>query len=435
MKRWLFLAVYLGARCVAAPMPQARDLSTRALPSEDKRFALVIGVDEYQDPQIRSLSGASNDARVLSEALVEHAGFSRDRVIRLASDQPADRMPTRGNILRRLSNLKTVVPSDGLLLVSFSGHGVERGGRGFILPADAQLSGDISLLEDTAIGVSVLSDRIRQIGAKQVMFVVDACRNDPLPGKGGGDNRMSRTLMQSFDFAAQNRNIQAFAVLFAAAVGSRAFESAEQQMGYFTWALADGMSGAAANGRGEVTLGALIQYVQRTVPRKTAIDLGVEQQPFAIVEGYLADSLVIAAGGRRTSNQERPPVRQRPPTGGGSTEQSGPKPSSPPISQAAEGRLVVSADRSTSVAAVRLVFDSGQEVMVRTGDAREAAVPPGQHMVQCFATSDGSQWVPIGNPARLDVAAPPLTTQVLIVQPIFSNGVARWNGMMVSSGR
>ena len=86
----------------------------RTLPGSAKRYALVIGVDQYADTQITTLGGASNDARTLANALVQYAGFPRDQVTLLASDQPAERLPTRGNILRRLSNMAAVVPPDVL---------------------------------------------------------------------------------------------------------------------------------------------------------------------------------------------------------------------------------------------------------------------------------------------------------------------------------
>src|SRR5687768_3351132 len=74
-------------------------------PTSSKRFALVIGVDKYQDKQITTLGGAANDAKALSDALVRYAGFPADQVILLASDEPEERQPTRGNIIRRLSNM------------------------------------------------------------------------------------------------------------------------------------------------------------------------------------------------------------------------------------------------------------------------------------------------------------------------------------------
>jgi hypothetical protein len=58
----------------------------KQLPAKTKRFALVIGVDEYQDMQISRLSGATNDAKSLANALVRYAGFPQDQVILLASE-------------------------------------------------------------------------------------------------------------------------------------------------------------------------------------------------------------------------------------------------------------------------------------------------------------------------------------------------------------
>src|SRR4030088_3493128 len=114
----------------------------KVLPGSAKRYALIVGVDQYADTQITTLGGASNDAKTLANALIQYAGFPSEQVTLLASDQPVERQPTRGNILRRLSNMAAVVPPDGLLLLSFAGHGIERSGQAFLLPSDAQVSDD-----------------------------------------------------------------------------------------------------------------------------------------------------------------------------------------------------------------------------------------------------------------------------------------------------
>jgi hypothetical protein len=46
--------------------------------------------------------------------------------------------------------------------------------------------------------------------------------------------------------------------------------------------------------KGEVTLGGLKSYVERTVPFKVQLELGKKQKPFAIVEGYQAEELAVA---------------------------------------------------------------------------------------------------------------------------------------------
>jgi hypothetical protein len=263
------------------------------LPGRTNRWALVIGVDAYKDSQISPLKGSANDARVLADALVRYAGFPEDQVILMSTDQPEERQPTRVNLLRRLSNLASLVPKNGLLLVSFAGHGMERNGQAYLLPSDAQISDDITFLEETAISVTRMKERIRATGAGQVVVLLDACRNDP-GGRADTPNPLT-VAYTKFNFDVRNREVQAFATLYATAVGERAYEYMEKRQGYFTWALVEGIKGSAANERGEVTLANLLKYLQEQVPKHVRIDLGKEQRPFAIVEGYKADELIIAA--------------------------------------------------------------------------------------------------------------------------------------------
>jgi hypothetical protein len=273
----------------------------KTLPGQAKRYALIIGVDQYADTQITTLGGASNDAKTLANAVIQYAGFPSEQVTLLASDQPAERQPTRGNILRRLSNMAAVVPPDGLLLISFAGHGIERGGQAFLLPADSQVSNDVDLLEQTAINVTQIKDRVKKIGVKQVLMILDACRNDPV-GRANADNPLTTAYTRGFNFDLRNHEVQAFATLYATEVGRRAYEYKEKKQGYFTWMLVEALRGGAANEKGEVTLAALVKYLQERVPKRVLQDLGPgkDQKPFAVVEGYRADELVISVRDAKT---------------------------------------------------------------------------------------------------------------------------------------
>jgi uncharacterized caspase-like protein/tetratricopeptide (TPR) repeat protein len=278
----------------ASPAPLQGDQIT-TFPVSAKRWALVIGVDKYTDPQISPLKGSDNDARLIANALVRYAGFPQDQVILLSTDQPTERQPTRVNILRRLSNLSTAVPKDGLLLVSFAGHGMERSGQAFLLPSDAQISDQISFLEETAISMNRVKERIKETGVGQVVVLLDACRNDP-GGRADAPNPLSNAYTNAFNFDTRNREVQAFATVYATGIGQRAYEYTEKKQGYFSWAVVEGLKGGAANDKGEITLSQLVKYVQDTVPKRLAIDLGStkQQKPFAVIEGYRADELVVA---------------------------------------------------------------------------------------------------------------------------------------------
>jgi hypothetical protein len=299
------IAAQVGGQKSGRGIKVQRSEEIKTLPGSAKRYALIVGVDQYADTQITTLGGASNDAKTLANALIQYAGFPGEQVTLLASDQPVERHPTRGNILRRLSNLAAIVPPDGLLLISFAGHGIERGGQAFLLPSDSQVSNDVDLLEQTAINVSQIRDRVKKIGVKQVLMIVDACRNDPV-GRANADNPMTAAYTRGFNFDLRNHEVQAFATLYATEVGHRAYEYKEKKQGYFTWVLVEALRGGAANAKGEVTLASLVKYLQERVPKRVLQDLGPgkNQKPFAVVEGYRADELIISVRDAKASGSQ-----------------------------------------------------------------------------------------------------------------------------------
>lgn len=275
------------------------------LPETAKRFALLIGVDEYQDANISRLFGAANDAKAMRKVLVERAGFPADQVVVLATGESAGLLPTRSNILLRLSNLLSVVPKDGLFLLQFSGHGTERDRKPFLLPSDARLSDSVRLQEQLAVSVDLIRSEIEAAGIAQVVVLLDACRNEP-GGRANEDNPLTESYLASLRFARRNEGVKAFATLFATEKGQRAWENLDRKRGYFSAAVEEALGGAAANEAGEITLGSMLRFLEEQVPKRVAMDLGAakRQLPYAQVEGYRAGELVLAMAPR---NAARPP--------------------------------------------------------------------------------------------------------------------------------
>src|SRR5499426_2731315 len=192
------------------------------LPAEENRFALVIGVEDYLDERAGKFNYAASDARAVADTLQQRAGFRKDRIVLLATGEQAERQPLRSVILRQLANLPDRVSpggasEDGLLLIYFAGHVVERGGMSYLLPSDA-LTGNDALLADTAVSVERLKESIRASGAGQVMLFFDAFRKEPL-----GESLVRGTRGLTFD--TRNQEAAAFALLLATGVGQRAYES------------------------------------------------------------------------------------------------------------------------------------------------------------------------------------------------------------------
>ena len=227
-----------------------------ALPGSDRRWALVVGVDQYQDKQITPLTGAAADAHALAEALVKYAGFEQDHVILLATDLPQERQPTKGNILVRLSNpLERACRRTGGLLFSFAGHGIERGGPGF--SAFVRCQGEQR--HPRGAGNRRRGQSCQTVdpryGHRTGVDAPGRCRNDPMAGRSETPNPMAESVRKAFTFDVQNHDVEAFATLYATRVGGRAYLNSEKGHGYFTWALLEGLRGEAANAAGEVDAG------------------------------------------------------------------------------------------------------------------------------------------------------------------------------------
>ena len=271
----------------------------KQLPSKEKRWALIIGVDKYSNG-IQQLYGAVNDAKALKDALVKYADFPENQIAVLTTANE-DEQPTRTNIISRLYGLKRAVPKDGLFLFAFAGHGTERNQQVFLFPSDIRLSMNPEELIETAISVDKIKRQIEDAEIQQVVIFLDSCRNDPESGRGDKDNPLTEAYRTAFSFEIRNRGIEAFATIYATSFGRRAYEFKDKesglQRGFFTWALAKGLAGEAASSDGQVTLGGLISFLDEAVPKKLKEEnVNGEQKPYSIIQGYKASELVFALG-------------------------------------------------------------------------------------------------------------------------------------------
>ena len=81
-----------------------------------KYYALLIGVDEYQDPKIQSLSEPIKDANLLKDVLTRKYTFEESDVTLLTN-------PTFEDLNVAFERLIDKVKSEDLLLVFYAGHG------------------------------------------------------------------------------------------------------------------------------------------------------------------------------------------------------------------------------------------------------------------------------------------------------------------------
>ncbi len=281
---------------------EGKDLRVDATPGGARTssgfWALVVGIDQYENPEISRLNYAVADAKAFARALVERAGYPADQVKVMTSDaQEFIDRPTHVNVIKRLDYLATKVGPEDTFAFFFSGHGYQKeGGRHFLGTVNADPS-SVETLEVTSVPLPLLQQKMKKIKASRVIFFVDACRNDPEKGRGDGANTMSGGFAQGLQMAAASgaSGLAGSAVFFACCEGERAFEWQEKGHGVFSYYLLEGMAGKAVDPGGELTMTTLGDYVQQQVLR-WGQERGKQQKPELHQQGAAKIALGRSAG-------------------------------------------------------------------------------------------------------------------------------------------
>lgn len=228
-------------------------------------FLVAAGVEKYDDPRIAPLMFAVADAKAVA-ATFRAAGVPSRNVVVLTSDQPDPaRRPSRIALLSAFESVRDRARAGDRLVFFFAGHGVEEADGQYLLTVDCRRS----LLRDTALPTRLIDGALEGLQAAEVLFLIDACRNDPMSGRGDADARLTDGLARGLRPMAVAPPTagppRAEAVLLACDVGERAWEDPERGHGAFTAFLIQGLGGAARAADGQVHLAELARYVRDSV--------------------------------------------------------------------------------------------------------------------------------------------------------------------------
>ncbi|MBM3465307.1 MAG: hypothetical protein FJX76_24705, partial [Armatimonadetes bacterium] len=306
MRRTLSFRFIIGVLATLGMAALVGFYAAVAAPAPGK-WALLVGVDAYDNPQITPLRCAGDDARALGDTLVKVAGFPSSHVVVMTSAGKGMDRPTSANVLSKLMGFSQAVKPGDEFVFFFSGHGIESEGRSYLLTCDANPAGTV-LLNKTTLAVAEVQKTLHEIKASRILQFVDACRNDPRSGKGAADNLMgpkfSRDLKVIADEAKSGGEVDAIATVLSCDVGQRSYEGYKGH-GYFTYFLLEGLNGAAAS-NGKVTLPGLVEYLRQSVPDAVRLNESREQTPSFEGKGAAVMSWVLSTPGGGGSTATRP---------------------------------------------------------------------------------------------------------------------------------
>jgi hypothetical protein len=231
----------------------------------------LIGANEYHDPAINSLKFCANDTKSLREVLVQpdRGGYDETGTLLLTDGTLRDSLPTRSNIMSRVSSVAKMAEPEDSILFAFSGHGMEENGFSYLLPADARTG----VLAETAIGVKWIKETLGDASARAKIMILDACHAGAMKGKADAGRMTEKFSSEILDLA------EGFAMLSSCKLNESSYEWEEKEHGVFSYFLCEGLMGYAdADMDGIVTVSEASSYVTKKV-KEWAFRNGVQQSP------------------------------------------------------------------------------------------------------------------------------------------------------------
>jgi len=262
----------LGKKILYQSTPKDERLSPHSL---GQRWAVIMGVSNYQDTRIPSLRYASTDAQAFYDWIVSSEGgkYAPSRV-KLLIDQEA----TGSNIKNALFTWLTQAIAEDIVTIYFAGHGSPNNPNSpdnlFLYPYDTQYDN----VAATGFPMWDIETALKRfIKAKKVIVVADACHaggvGQPFDvamrdvrGVGGIANPIA-TGLQSLSKVGDG-------ICVISASGEKQLSKESQEWGgghgVFTYFLLKGLKGEADYNQDErVTLGELIPFLSEQVRRET----------------------------------------------------------------------------------------------------------------------------------------------------------------------
>ena len=99
-----------------------------------KRWAIVVGINEYTDKDISPLQKARNDAKLIAQILEEQGQFEEVHLMTDDISPKSPLYPTRAHIEAKIDHVLDYSTPVDTILFFFSGHGIsDSNGNGYLL--------------------------------------------------------------------------------------------------------------------------------------------------------------------------------------------------------------------------------------------------------------------------------------------------------------
>lgn len=242
-------------------------------------YAVIIGIDKYQDERIPTLQYAVKDAQGLYGILTnpDHRGVKHDH-IKLLLGQEA----TYQNIKHAVGTwLRQQAGEEDTVIIYYSGHGAPEGEETYWVTYNA----NIDDLYSTALNNNEIDDMLGRITSKRVITFIDSCYSEATV-KRKDQTKYAVTRIALEKFTGEGR------VVISASDGKqRSVELDEYQHGAFTYHLLEGLKREAdKNKDGVVVVDEIWDHVKDRVTA-AARKVGNPQTP--VLQGRISAGIPL----------------------------------------------------------------------------------------------------------------------------------------------
>jgi hypothetical protein len=154
-----------------------------------KYYALVIGIQNYTDPQFPRLENPIRDAQMFYNAITSKYTFNEEDVKFLKD-------ATNTEIEQALEDFSKKIKSDDSFVIFYAGHGYldEAANNGYWIPVNAVRNSRTTWFRN-----SVLRDWLREIRSKHILLISDACFGGSIFTQSRSINDASQGIKKLYD--------------------------------------------------------------------------------------------------------------------------------------------------------------------------------------------------------------------------------------------
>ena len=264
-----------------------------------KKYALLVGVQEYANGSgLRRLEYTQKDVTDLAEVLKQQGYIVT--IMTESEYKPGKEfvLPDAKKIIKMLTRLVNDCKPEDTLLVALTGHGahLKENNKLYFCPLGTELKD-----KDTMVSIDEVMAMFNEESCRAAnkILLVDACRNDPSDGRSGGSPKELQSVTRPLIPKPPGGTV----ALFSCSQGEISHESLKQKRGYLFHHVIEGLSGKAANKRGEVTWSQLVTHVTEYLPQAVLNEKGpdVRQTPEAF--GNSRGKIILARSDSTSPHQ------------------------------------------------------------------------------------------------------------------------------------